>query len=507
MTERQNDFSDIELKNKARTFDPNKDRAFDVYSVDTSFGRAKTSLDEKTDRLIGMVKELKGIDDRFKLDSSVISDEKIIDDKLGVLGFTKVVDKKPDLVGQVGLVDDNDKGKATAKESLWERVQRTIKESRPVRVISSAIMALVTYFQLGQGISAMAEEAAPVTPTVDNPTKIEVKVDSSETSVKDEMPQLPEDNSSESTTNTTEGQITAKGGVGDLLASANGTVTSGDVGVEVPNSNGGEVQYATNVTNENGEPVIVPLEGSGSSEVEKSQIDLIAERSVGYLSGAEGYTDEEIMKKLFVLPAEKTSDLGLIHINSIQGVFLGYTETLDGDKIVMFLGVKDRDLERMVVAVDIPIYVVGDKSTPIRFNLNQSPSLEWGGTRIGGAVKDIDFLKKKLDYIADREKYKGNVIVDLYTDKPTDDEVNEYSSYGVSSARYMEEMKKAYLLNRSLDSVVFRNAIKKLEFKNPKSKIRSFSGDVTENFVLSKIKDWNKDSKDITSLTLGLVYN
>lgn len=367
------------------------------------------------------------------------------------------------------------------KESFWAKFKR------PIAGLAAGV-TIVT------GAGAMAEKT---TPTVDNPTKIEGEVDSSEASVKDEMPQLPEDNSSESTTNTTEGQITAKGGVGDLLGSANGTVTSGDVGVEVPKSDGGEVKYASNVTNENGQPVIVPLEGSGSGEVEKKQEQMIIENMVSFLRNESPNADENIKDSLLTFYQEETEDIGLINERNVQGRLLGCSRTIDGRNLVLVLGVKDTKKVRFITLVRVPIYDVENPNT-YGFPVSVLDDLSYiGGSASSMDVKSGEFIEGVL-----RGNFNRNIIVNLYTDKVTNDDIKRAKKVG--NVEYVDEMKKNVSFSKSLAAKVYRNNIS-LEFNNPKSKLVMYKNipDIDDTLVKSF------PSIDVSNIPiiLGLTYS
>jgi hypothetical protein len=255
------------------------------------------------------------------------------------------------------------------------------------------------------------------------------------------------------------------------------------VGVEVPKSDGGEVQYASNVTNENGEPVIVPLEGTVNTEIEKSAEQIIAENIVGFLNEAPGYTDEEIKLGLITLKTEKTDDLGLIHSPYVQGRMLGYTKTITGDNLLIFFGTKDKERERFVTVARIPLYTVCDSLSPIKFRTGVLGSNEWsGGIPSGSAIKDEVILINTLNREINR-----NVLFGLIAKEPTAKEIKKYGTCD-SSMTYLNEMKENVFYTRSLNAAVYRNGISKLDYKDPGLNLWKITPEsINTDFVENKV--------------------
>jgi len=351
---------------------------------------------------------------------------------------------------------------------------------RPGNVIRRCLAGGLASVMLatGAGVARKAQAEAP-NPIVDDTTKIESSSDGIET---------PEDvlksqGISDVDEVGVEEQIVAKG-VGDLLASADdGTVTNFDAGVEVPKSDGGEVQYGTNVTNESGEAAAKTLEWR---EQERTPEQMIAENIMNYLNGAPGYTDEEIKKGLIVWSLEKTDDLGLINTRDVQGIFLGYVNRNDGN-LLLFLGTKDVDKNRIVTIVRMPFYGIGDKTAPLKFCLIVNSSRVY----VGDTSSHSDMLETKdteKALLALEKQKNRNMVFSLSVDKVTDEEIQRAASFNSETEMiYAGELKETVYCSRSLDALVYKNGVEKLEYKDPGRKLwlleDSSSLDNAEAFV------------------------
>ncbi|MCW1948833.1 MAG: hypothetical protein KIH89_000050 [Candidatus Shapirobacteria bacterium] len=392
-------------------------------------------------------------------------------------------------VNSKGYIDNRGQ---PVKESIFARFKK------PIAAAAASMM-------MASGIGAMAEET---TPTVDNPTKIESEV-ASEVLGKDEMPQLPEDNSNESEVNTTEGEITTKG-VGDLLANAdNGVVTSGDVGVEVPNNNGGEVQYASNVVNNNEKSAVKTLEGVGTTETERTLEEITIKNAVNYLNAAPattegdiGYTDEDIKNKLIILNDENTDGLGLAHTQNIQGIYLGYLENQINNNFFLIIGTQNKKKDRFVTALKIPLIPLCDPACPLKFNITQLKGRNWfAGSVSTSSTKNKEVLSSFLSSMIG-----SDFILDLYTDKVETADINNVRSYGDSTVNYVTDLQTNYLFSRSLTYELYRSAIGKSKFKDPGLTTWQIKNGADINQVTSSILALNTIDVSTIPVTLGVHF-
>lgn len=223
-----------------------------------------------------------------------------------------------------------------------------------------------------------------------------------------------------------------------------------------------------------------PAQDQSTSKDEAGSISkqAIVENIVAFLNAESPHTDDEIKSRLIMLPYEMTTDLGLIHTRNVQGELLGYVSRDDGN-LLLFLGVKDVKKSRMITPVRIPIYAIDDDSSPLQFSLTGSKDRNLGNGGGSGTIaamtKDSADILRVLDFNVNK-----NVMVTMSTDKITKDDLKRAAKYNSKTeTKYVNELKEGIYFSRSLDAMVYRNGIEKLEYKDPKRKLWLLTTDTT----------------------------
>ena len=239
------------------------------------------------------------------------------------------------------------------------------------------------------------------------------------------------------------------------------------------------------------------------SETEKTQIEIISENAFDYLNFQSPHTDEEICSELMVLSPEKTSDLGLIHFREVQGRFLGYLETKDGDNVLMFVGEKDNLKKRFVTAWRIPVYAI--ESNVIRnFRIDKLNQLnyELGSTKYLVSNNRLDILKS-LD------KLVGGNVVDrvIVEDWTSDKDMKKINKTGNKYIlRVAEDLRHSVGYIRSLTYGVFNNGIKDLGYPNPKLLLWKIEKEDSRDKIYQAISDLVSGDVGDIPITVNILF-